>query len=272
MVLILKKILYIFLLLVLTLSIVACGKKEEQQNEVESDDEVGFYETQAVLDKDDGWVYYFALSRDKSGKITYYDFNGLNLIYKSLDGYYIPVYNEAGKEVSQVKPTALFLNYDQKHRKEYERISDYFNEKKFSSEITMDDLKDLKTDYYKKEDILYLFNEAVKQDYVRPMGDAIQDGFYESNVVNNSYWQFAILGCYGYADRIRIDYISNGVSLRESVEKNKKYDKEMYNTILEIENSILKDGMHKTFERFDDLDDVYAPLFSGLRQYASKEG
>ena len=266
-----KKVLYIFIAMFLMFGITGCdNEKKEEMPEINRDD-IKFYERNSFLDKEDGWVYYFHITLHDDGSFSNYHFDGMNMKYRELENYYIPVFDkETGEEVQRFTSSDVSLSIDQVHREEYQRINDFFEDKAFTKEITMEDLADLETDYFSKEDILYLFNEAIKNDehsnFV--LGPQKYTSIDVSKTIDNCYWQVALLIDYGYPERVRIDYICNDTnSLRDNVEKGKKYDKDMYKKILEIEDYILKNSTKAASTHFNDLPDAYDSLLVLLRDF-----
>ncbi len=266
-----KKMLLVILIGFELILITGCGnEKKEELPEINRED-IKFYEMNSFLDKEDGWVYYFNIAQLSDGSFTNYLFDGMNMKYRELENYYIPVFDkETGEEVERFKANSVTLSIDQVHREEFRRINDFFEDKAFIKEITMEDLADLETDYFSKEDLLYLFNEAITNDehtdYV--LGPQQYTRIDISKTIDNCYWQVALLTDYGYPERVRIDYICNDTnSLRDNVEKGKKYDKDMYKEILEIEDYILKNSTKAASTHFTDLPDVYDPLLVMLRDF-----
>ena len=266
-----KKMLLIILIGFGLILITGCGaEKKEELPEINRDD-IKFYERNSFLDKEDGWVYYFHITLHDDGSFSNYHFDGMNMKYRELENYYIPVFDkETGEEVQRFTSSDVSLSIDQVHREEYQRINDFFNDKCFTKEITMEDLADLETDYFSKEDLLYLFNEAIKNDEHSDfvLGPQRYTRIDVSKTIDNCYWQVALLTDYGYPERVRIDYICNDTnSLRDNVEKGKKYDKDMYKKILEIEDYILKNSTKAASTHFNDLPDAYDSLLVLLRDF-----
>ena len=160
-----KKMLLVILIGFELILITGCGnEKKEELPEINRED-IKFYEMNSFLDKEDGWVYYFNIAQLSDGSFTNYLFDGMNMKYRELENYYIPVFDkETGEEVERFKANSVTLSIDQVHREEFRRINDFFEDKAFIKEITMEDLADLETDYFSKEDLLYLFNEAITND------------------------------------------------------------------------------------------------------------
>lgn len=95
--------------------------------------------------KNDGWIYLFEINyQNNVNDKKLYIFDGYNLKYDKLDGYYIPVIDSTtGKEVDRVIPNYITLGISEKYKEDIKKISDFFNEKQFTNKITLKDLNSL---------------------------------------------------------------------------------------------------------------------------------
>ncbi len=243
-----------------------CEKKEQPS---ESNDSLRYFNVNSYLDKDDDWVYEFTMVRDEKGNICSYAFDSYNLKYPHMDGYYMPIYDgDTGEEIDQVEIPMVSKIYNKTYTKEILEIIDFFENKNFSSEISVKDLDDLDTEHFSKEDLVYLFNDVFNKEYIREPGPDVYWGMEQSVEINNNHWQVALLSDYGYISRVRIDYINSETgSLRDNVESGKTKNKDMYNMILKIENYILQHNIEQTIKHFDYLPREYDSLFALLENF-----
>ncbi len=229
-----KRFNYVLILLFSIFLISGCNKSQEN-SPTNNDD---FYEVKSYLEKNNDWIYYMNISYNKYGEIKYYEFNGINKKIDKIENLYMPL-RENGKIVDKLDPACNCLNYYQPYKKEFDNINDFFNSNKFQKEISIDTLNDLNTKYYSKSDLVYLFNEAIKLDYQRPIGKYEYTLNSLSKEDENGLWTIVTEGSYGYLEIINIDYkLNNGAYLSELKENN--LYKSMYNDILNIENYIIK--------------------------------
>lgn len=220
-------------------ALVGCKKKEEAT--------INFNQRSASVEKEDGWyyMYYIQFNKNDEGTIenpTYW-FGGDNLKYKVLEDYIVPMY-ENGKKVGETTPAVPSLLYNKKYSKELERINAFLDEKKFTDQITVDDLE-LDLTYFKKEDIVELHNMAIQKEnategkYIYlPESNIIQD-----ELVDGYLWQAGYIGFYGNIAQVNIELIyKNDVYLSDLVEEGKATEeqKAIYNKIEEIEKLILE--------------------------------
>ena len=196
----------VILLMIIGLALIMTGCNSTKDEKNDDSQLVGFYEVMSYLDKEDNWIYTFSLSYDKEKNITYRQFNGFNMKYDKMDGFYIPILDEkTEKEVGQLPPSIINLVNDQIHDEEFDRINDFFNEEKFTDYITIDDLKSLKTSYFSKEDLVILYNRALDLEPAESFGKYNYSiNFLKSNEEDRR-WQIVTLGTFGYLDKVRID-------------------------------------------------------------------
>lgn len=226
------------------------------------------FEVRSYLNKENNWIYYFNITYDNNGVIKEYNFNGINTKLISDEDFYLPVYND-DKIVDKLNPECICLNYYQKYKNEFNAINDYFNEMKFSNIITLDDLDDLKISYYKKDDLVLLFNKAISIDFRREKGNYD----YSLNVLNyanqTGSWHVVTDGSFSYIEIIDIDYIFNDGSYLSDIALKNDYYNIVYNEIINIENDFINNQRNNYIysgdikvENF--LKDLY-PLLDSLK-------
>lgn len=216
----------------------------------EENEKVIVYNSQkSVHDKvDDGWVNVFEIYYDKAGEINNYLFDGYNLKYKELDGYYVPVLDVDGNEIYRVTPNYITLSISEKYKSDIRKINTFFNEKQFTSEITINDLRDLDIVNIKKEYLVELFNKTIKSELKTNKGN-----YYNSSFINkvevpssdesmNGTWQISYLLDFGYISDVNIEFISSdGKYMSDLENSNINIEKiKMYDNIKKVENSIIE--------------------------------
>lgn len=206
---------------------------------------------------DDGWEYAFKIYLYKN-KENKYMFNGYNMKYEELEGFYIPVKDmNTGELLDKIKPSAITLSVSEKYSEDIKKISEYFTEKQFVKKITEKEVQDLTLKYIDKNFVVKLFNKAVVSKKNVGKGKFPSSKLFDKVYVNSTNpsmkgkWRISYLIDHGYVSKIYIDFINEkGKYLKE---KNKYYDKSTkIITDLEImENeleNIANDGALENFE------------------------
>lgn len=228
-----KRVTKYIIILILLLTIVGC----KQDNLTEKNRK--YYEVNSYLDKKNGWVYYITLVYDQHYDLKYYNFNGINKKVDKIDNLYMPVY-ENDKEIEQWEPICICLNYYQTYKKEFDEINDFFNEKKFKTAISKEDLSELKLEYYSKNDLVYLFNKALELEYKRPQGKFETPLNSLALEEEDGTWTIVTEGSDQYIEVVFIDYkYKNNKYLSDLVETNSTLRKQ-YEKIQEIEKYIIE--------------------------------
>ena len=237
-------------------------------NAEENEQEIVYNSQRSVHDNvGDGWVNVFEIYYDKAGEKNSYLFDGYNLKYKELDGYYVPVLDIDGKEVYRVTPNYITLSISEKHKTDIRKIGKFFNEKQFVSEISIDDLKDLDVTTIKKDYLVELFNKTIKSELKTNKGD-----YYDSSFVNKvelpssddsmkGNWQISYLIDFGYISEVDIEFISlegKYVSDIESSNVNLTKNK-MFDDIEKLENAIIR---NQSLEVNGETAKIFSPIKS----------
>ena len=198
-------------------------------------------------EKEDGWIYVFEILYEE-GKNNRYIFDGYNLKYDELDGYYVPVVDKATGEILYKASTEyITLSISEKYGKDIEMISKYFNEKQFEKEITINDLKDLKTKHFDKEYLVNLFNKTINSEMKKEPGEYLDAHFNDKVVIESSNnempgkWQLSYLMEYGKIKHLNIEFISSsGEFLSDKVENISMEERELLNEIEILEQDIVE--------------------------------
>lgn len=207
---------------------------------------------------EDGWIKAFCISAHKKNSNTdrvkdnyvlnnetsyYYD--GYNLKHRRLENYYIPEYDKYGNEVGKFESEPT-LSRSVFHRKDVKNITAFFEEKKFKSEITIDDLNDLKLERIDKKEIVEMFNEAIKSE-PRELGKYLNIVFLDYlQTESNANYKFQVGYYLEYGNIIDVDLeiiFNDGNYLSDLVKKGKttKEYKEMQNDLENFEKYILEE-------------------------------
>ncbi len=254
-----KKIIIIFLSIVILLTIIFTAilykyhkdKEDYLDNGLYVGNEVPFPTKIAFEEKEDGWVCYFTMEyfRDNLKTPYYYEYGCDNFKYKELNDFYgvgteiDPNGNTYEYEIDINHPSYY---YNQKYGIEITEINEYFLKKGFNKIIEMDDLKDLKLSYIKKEDILELYNKAISSKSIYMYGNFPNTNVYKNLVVSNTYnglqWELGYTITMGHITYINIELIINNQFLSDLITSNKATEEQklIYQSIKKIENNIIK--------------------------------
>lgn len=189
----------------------------------------------------DQWFNYFCLelpkldTKKKSGINNYkfddnavYVFDGINLKYKQLDNYYIPIYDKNNMEIGKTDAAFPSLSVSTFYREEVQAINNFFNEKQFSKEISLNDLAGLEISKIEKEILIDMFNRAYHKEPAE-LGDYLGLPFVAilSSISTNGYiFQVGYYVEYGNIIKVNIEVIyDNGTYLSDLV-SNKNLDAE----------------------------------------------
>ncbi len=232
------------IMLVTTVSglILTKAKAEETKYEEES-----YTLKYAYNARDDGWYDAFKIYIKNDGN-SVYNFNGYNLKYDKLDGYYIPVIDEHGNIVYKIDPPSPTLAYSDDYRDDIKSINNLFNEKQFKSKISFDDIKDLNLTKLDKNYIVNLFNKAIESEELTEKGEYIDNIVYgrvesestDSNLKGNYILTYTI--DYGYISNIYIDFENtNGEYISSKKGKNSK-EQNLMASLDNVEKEILNNN------------------------------
>ena len=215
------KIPAIILLIVLCVAL-AGGETIANAQDIET---INYSQKSTYDEKDDGWVYVFEINYpDVENEDRVYMFDGYNLKYKQLDGYYVPVIdNETKEEITRITPEYITLSISEDYKDDIEKIVNYFNEKQFNNKITINDLLGLDIEVVSKEYLVDIFNKTIDSELESNPGQYIDSNFYGKVNVSSTdeemkgEWQATYLLRYGEIYDINIEFIDeNGNYLSDS--------------------------------------------------------
>lgn len=275
-----KKKIKMLIVIVLILITSGCGKKEktyiEKKQEEHNQAVAQRTEKLSVIEKKDGWYHYFLITDLGEQNDKIYGYNGCSLKYNKLDGYNVLVMDEQNNVISRI-PTYPSLIVSEKsvsgvmEKDEISMISDYFNNKQFSSKIQLSDLNDLSLVNFSKEEIVNLYNEAIKEDGVHQIGkyNFSDCSVFEEKTESKEKFQIGVLINFGVLKKLRIDIkYDDGSYLSDLIENNTatQEQKEMYKSFDEIENYMLKSQKFDIKEHFPKYNtESYTRLFQFLK-------
>lgn len=248
-----KKVIVVSVVLVLLVLIVGgiilfFDKKDQGEINITGMD-TRFPAKYAFIEKEDGWVCSVDLEYKRNSDVPhYYGFNCNNYKYNYLYGYMpwaeeIDEYGKYRYDASSYRAPAYI--YHDEYGDELNKIEEYFNENKFYKEISISDLDDLDVSCISKEDIVFLFNEAISNDFYDKYGNFYYMYRQYMNTSKNRdgyVWQLGIDTVRGHITYINIELLVDGKNLADLIEDGKATtkDKELYTNIEKIEKHILE--------------------------------
>lgn len=205
----------------------------------------------------DGWFKYLCIEPPKENpdkkdvinnfifnESVNYSFDGINLKYKTIDGYYIPVYDDDKNEISKIEAPYPSYSVSEKYRYEIKKINKFLDDKKFKNVISLDDLEGLELEFFSKEELVSMFNYAYNKDPIE-LGKYVDLPFVSiTNSVskNGFYFQVGYYSEYGNISKVNIEVIyDDGSHLSDLVRDGKSSEEqnELYSTINNIEQFII---------------------------------
>lgn len=204
--------------------------------------------------KNDGWIYLFEINyQNNVNDKKLYIFDGYNLKYDKLDGYYIPVIDSTtGKEVDRVIPNYITLGISEKYKEDIKKISDFFNEKQFTNKITLKDLNSLNIKNFDKNYLVNMFNKCLDEELKTQPGEYYESSFVDKVNVESTdnnmdgTWQLSYLLDFGYIYDVDIEFISNKNDYLSDDKLNVSNKEEIINYINNLEENIIKNQSFKT--------------------------
>ncbi len=199
-----------------------------------------------------------------------YVFDGINLKYKTLDGYYIPMYDDNKNEISKIEAAYPSYSTSKQYREDIRKINKFLNDKKFDRKISIDDLETIDFKVVTKEELVFMFNSAFDKTPAN-LGNYINIPFVaiaKSNYVDDYFYQIGYYCEYGNIRKIDIEVIyENGNYLSNLVSNHNASNEQIlfYEKIKEIEKNII---IKQNFDiiNFNEYDESLKPLSNLLAQ------
>ena len=227
---------------------------------------ISFASRYASIEKDDGWVCYFEISNYQNN-YDYYIYNCIDLKYQALDDFYSVGTEVYENETFEYRINSKWVDYIwSKYEPDIEKISNYFQEKNFKGNITIDDLSDLEleTDIDKNE-VLDLYNKAVDSKKVlkfEKFTDYQPVDVLKSMNINGYEWTFGYNVFHGRIENVYLDCKYDNVWISDIKEKT-DYQRQILEDIPKIEDYIITNQTLKLPKEFD-KDILYSHLLSML--------
>lgn len=250
-----KKLLYSMIMLLFL-----CSCSNKSSNEIKQNDAnvPTFVDLRVSKQLENGWVQdlYIEIPKKQQNSEKIKDnfdieniegvfFDIVNLKYQHIDGFYTPMIDNNGKEIGKIDTVMPSYIQSSKYGKATSKIGEFFTEKKFTHKITVEDLKELSDIPVKKEDLVYLYNEAIEK---IPASDYSFPHIKDSNLMmkqlnNGDKLQFSYISGYMDIGICNLEYIyKNGTYLSDLVkEQNASKDQiALQERIEKIEDNLLK--------------------------------
>ncbi len=244
-----KRYFFVFvigLLLGWVLLIFINGKEEVEKFEV------GFYDACVYEEVEDGWIFSMCKTIDKSANDLYgfkeLFFYGDNLTYTTLEGYFIPVYDDDDNLVDKidVKYPSTVHNFDS--QEENELIVNFLNEKKFKETIDIDvfDELDFELNIFDLDMVARMYNRLLKMEYKEDFGTYLlpSTDLITIDNIDGSTWQIGYILSYGYIEYVNLEYI-NDEGLYSTLNGESEPNIELNSYISNIELSVITTGQFK---------------------------
>lgn len=237
-----------------------CQKQEPKLPELDSDGEPSNHAQVLLLDfknMEEGWIYKFQIGIRKEdgfskqiegnydiGKDTYIAFDGFNLKYKTVDGSGVPVIDhETGEEISRGSITVPSLSTTDGTRNEIHNINQYFNHKKFTKDITVEDLEDLELQVFDKDLLVEMYNKALhnEPDSYGNFSSLPTVALLKSPVDEHEVWQGGYVLGYGAVKACNFEMIVDGVYVSDVVSDGSASEeqKQLQENIQQLEEAII---------------------------------
>lgn len=263
-----------FLILISIISIILlCMFNDIKKSKNDSTSSTDYAERMAYIEKKNGWYFYMY---ENNFKELFFD--GCNLKYPNLKGYYINIYTDKTETVIYEKiptfatlSTSDFIKNNKLERDEVVEIDNFFNEKQFNRKVEEIDLNDLNLENFDKKDILTLYNTLQDKNYSDYL---TKFKLSECKILEDNFDSGYKLNVGILAERkgiavVRIDIVYNDNQYLSDLVQNDKAtnsQKEIFNNFKKIEQYIVSNQEIDIQDNFDLTDDIYLRLFSVLRK------
>ena len=242
-----KYIILLILIFLLLLIVTILSDSDSSNNNLNPSNSFEYGEKMSFIKKNDGWYYYLYTNSNNE-----FFFDGCNLKYNELEGYYVNLYKDEDKDEIIDKfvtfPSLSTSDHSSSKNKILERdevilINDYFNKKQFNHNISEKDLKELKIENFNKEDLIILYNDLISKDMSSTLTEyKLYECDYRYDDFQDGYKVFVgfLVQRSGIA-KIEIDLIyKNNKYLSDKINDNtaSQDEKEIYEYLQQIEKEI----------------------------------
>lgn len=220
---------------IFTVTLIFTQKNKTKNTKIVPGTKAYFPEKIAIQEHDDGWVCYFRLSYLENDLKTpyYYGYGCDNFKYQKLYGYM-----QTGEEIDRYGNKFTYdantnhpsYGYNDNYQSDIRKIDDFFSKKKFNKEIALNDLTDLDLKYLDKEDVLNLYNKAIKSEMNLKFGNYSNtntESYLTTSMTKNDYtWYLGYILSNGNIKYVSIDVVIKDKYLSDLVKENKASSEE----------------------------------------------
>ena len=239
-------------LVAITIIITSYFLKSNVQGEREKPNTAVKFPTRiAVKEKADGWVCVFVVE-DMVDDITKqqapysYSYDCMNFKYPSLPDYYSigTEGKEDGDYEYQIKRPFPRYIFNKTFEEDLSNIDTYFTEKHFTTVIELEDLAALELSIIDKQEVLELYNKAIKSEPYFKYGqypNIASENLYTSTVFDGYQWEIGYILAKGNIVYVDINLLIKDEYLVDLVSNNKAntQQEEFYKMIQNIEEEII---------------------------------
>lgn len=207
-----KKLKKIICIVFVSISLIACTTKKTDKETNENEKAVNIMASlSAIKELDDGWYGTITIVIPKNNmesesikgnydlkNIQSVHVNVINVKYQKLEGFYIPLKNKEGEETGKMTTVMPTFLQSPQYGDMMAEIGNFLANQKFAREIVVEDLKDLVIKGIAKEDIVFLYNQAISK-----VPDKKNDVF-----LNIKYFNMGMTTLKN-GDKIQVGYVSN---------------------------------------------------------------
>lgn len=242
-------------------------KQNYETNPNDDSKDLFFFDKTAILQKDDGWLYYLMIEKTKENE-TFYEFDGINMWRKiSINECFIPVYDEKDNLVDCMNPPVSVLSLYEKSKHDVEKIQECLD-KKTSIDIKREELKNLELSYIDIKDVEKLLSDLDNIEYPTEYGsysDASFTNYFEKDLNDNNKLCITYLKNLGYLIALNIEVSDSGgkVLSELAIENNLNSEQEK---LLEIFNLIEEDILQNQSLDISKYEkDLEPKIYNGLK-------
>lgn len=226
-------------------------KAQISNNELISENNIGYTVKSVYDEKEDGWLYGFEIVYVTADSSVNYIFDGYNLKHRPSGTEYYVSYKdmETGEEIEKIPSKYATLSTSAVYRDEVKNINDFFNQKKFQQTISLSDLADLDINKISKEYLVDLFNRTISSKVKTTPGEYLNAPSLEwkvqesTDTENPGEWQVMYITDYGYIQDIEIEFIKSDNTYLSEQAKTRNIsgeDAKMLEEIEKLEKQIIE--------------------------------
>lgn len=229
-----KRLLCFTVIIALLFSFSACDKTEKVQNEEKI---FPRYDTYASKELDGGWFLYgdyqeIYTPEGKPAEGCCFYLEGVNLKYRNLKDFAIPVIDDATGEISHyITPNVFAMGTNNEYEVIFEKLGKYLTERKQSPDLTVEELSfiEIEDKLFTKDDVVYLYNTVFENYKPRNEENNIMRGKYKNisydqlqrgPELNGYSWQAGyLINSNGNIDKLNIELIYSDGQYLSNIEE-----------------------------------------------------